>query len=496
MGAISKKVTNAMTNFGGVKDADYALVNSYNFVLRVEGIYDLPCKSVKVFSKNNEYMNIQEGGLNDYVHMVRKPISQPFTFQVERYVGLEMVDPLANGTELVLPVFLYINHSVRDDWTAPVRYYMFTGCRVQGKEYGELNAERSGLLTETTTIAYNQMLTFTLPVTDWTTNDPWEFSNDGKSSNEYARTVKDAIPSFATADGVAANKKQTNPERKFTYSEDSPVNTSPVEDQRKLYKAPDEGSKDAWEKKAEKGKFTFAADAKNTDAVKGQKKLFKAPENVELKTRKYEYIADGAENAENLEATAANYTQYGAVIEADTKEKWEGKAAKNRFTYAVDADNTEGVKSQKKRYVVPPQKEDDDPEKKDKKEEYNNFVFSETAKNTDRVKGQRSLYGAPENMEVKGRKYEYSDKDLKNTDGVDAQKKLYKAPENKKTEPRKYEYIVGDAENPKNLEATEANYTKFGGKINSPTKEQFEKKAKKYPPTRSAQQVMNFLKKK
>ena len=30
---------------------------NFNFMLRVEGIYDLPCKSVHVFQKENEYIS-------------------------------------------------------------------------------------------------------------------------------------------------------------------------------------------------------------------------------------------------------------------------------------------------------------------------------------------------------------------------------------------------------------------------------------------------------
>ncbi len=131
---------------------------NFNFMLRVEGIYDLPCKSVHVFQKENEYEFIQEGGLNDYVHMRRKPISKPFTFQVERYVGTDILDPLANGTDLVLPIILMINrYRIYGDFL-PVRMYVFTGCTVMSKEYGELNAEKSGLLIETTTIAYRELL--------------------------------------------------------------------------------------------------------------------------------------------------------------------------------------------------------------------------------------------------------------------------------------------------------------------------------------------------
>ena len=74
---------------------------NFDFMLRVEGVFDLPCRAVRAFQRENEYEYIQEGGLNDYVHMRRKPISKPFTFQVERYVGTDILDPLANGTELL-----------------------------------------------------------------------------------------------------------------------------------------------------------------------------------------------------------------------------------------------------------------------------------------------------------------------------------------------------------------------------------------------------------
>ncbi|MDR0853276.1 MAG: hypothetical protein LBN34_02800 [Clostridiales Family XIII bacterium] len=137
-----------------------ALVN-YNFMLRVEGVFDLPCKSVKAFTRENEYENIQEGGQNDYVHMRRKPISKPFTLEVERYVGVDYFDPLPNGAELLLPIVLGVS---RDPGTAKwQRTYTFTGCVVTKKTYGELNAEKAGLLVDTTTIAYREMLLVDLP---------------------------------------------------------------------------------------------------------------------------------------------------------------------------------------------------------------------------------------------------------------------------------------------------------------------------------------------
>ena len=167
------------------------LVN-YNFNLQVEGMYNLPCKSVRVFQRENEYEILQEGGLNDYVHMLRKPISKPFTFQVERYVGIDMFDPLALGTDLVLPVILMVSryqgegeNGVLDLSDSMQRMYTFTGCTVMAKEYGELNAERSGLLVETTTIAYREMLCIDNPSTK-SKRKTWSMKKD------YNRMERDA----------------------------------------------------------------------------------------------------------------------------------------------------------------------------------------------------------------------------------------------------------------------------------------------------------------
>jgi hypothetical protein len=140
------------------------LVN-YNFIMRVEAAFDLPCKSVKAFTRENEYELIQEGGLNDYVHMRRKPISKPFTLEVERYVGVDYLDPLPNGTELLLPIIIIVSRHPDQfgDMGAWARNYAFTGCTVIKKTYGELNAEQSGLLVDSTTIAYREMVCLDLP---------------------------------------------------------------------------------------------------------------------------------------------------------------------------------------------------------------------------------------------------------------------------------------------------------------------------------------------
>lgn len=135
-----------------------------NFMLRVEGFYDVPCRKVRTFTKAYKYEYIQEGGLNDYVHMRRRPANEPYTFQVERYAGTDYFDPLPNGAELILPVILFV--SSKGDFLESERTYLFTGCTVTGKEYGELNAEQPGLLTETATIAYREMFCLEIKYND------------------------------------------------------------------------------------------------------------------------------------------------------------------------------------------------------------------------------------------------------------------------------------------------------------------------------------------
>ena len=139
------------------------LVN-FNFMLRVELLFDLPCKSVRAFTRELEYDFIQEGGLNDYVHMRRKPITKPFVLEVERYVGVDYIDPLPLGADLVLPVMLFVSRA-HDQFIPGVvaRTYVFTGCTVMKKTYGDLVADQSGLLVETTTIGYREMLCVDIP---------------------------------------------------------------------------------------------------------------------------------------------------------------------------------------------------------------------------------------------------------------------------------------------------------------------------------------------
>lgn len=167
----------------------YPLIN-YNFMLRVEGMFDLPCKSVHGFQEQKEYEYIREGGVNDYVHIRRKPASGPKTFQVERYAGQNMTDPLSLGNRLVLPVQLLVS-SYPGEFELPKRIYTFMGCVVIAKEYGELTAENAGILTETVTIAYNEMICVDNPTE--VKKEMWKFEGTKPEGNgvRFARKVQD-----------------------------------------------------------------------------------------------------------------------------------------------------------------------------------------------------------------------------------------------------------------------------------------------------------------
>ena len=132
-------------------------VVNYHYSMLVEAVYNIPLRSVRAFTKNNNYERIQEGGVNDYVTLKRMPITEMFTFQVERYITSAILDPLSNGSELTLPIVLNVMKGTNFTDNRNARMYIFSGCTVTGKEYGELNAERSGLATEVITIAYRSL---------------------------------------------------------------------------------------------------------------------------------------------------------------------------------------------------------------------------------------------------------------------------------------------------------------------------------------------------
>lgn len=200
MGHFYPTIDDKNTNILVSNDGRQVLTN-FNFMLRVEGIYDVPCKSIRAFTRENEYEVIKEGGLNDYVHIRRRQISKPFQLVVERYAAVDYVDPLANGAELTLPVILMVSNYVNSFGDAK-RTYTFTGCTVMSKEFGALDAERGGLLTETVTIGYREMLCVDLPWRISADDDEyWNFYHpDGKRHWNH-----DNIPTQFRSASVSGN---------------------------------------------------------------------------------------------------------------------------------------------------------------------------------------------------------------------------------------------------------------------------------------------------
>lgn len=178
------------------------LVN-YNFMLRVEGMFDLPCKSVQGFQNQMEYEYIQEGGVNDYVHIRRKPVQNPGTIQVERYVINESKDYLAVGAFFEKPMQLLVAR-YPGEFNEPRRIYSFNGCVVASKQYGQLSAEQSGILTETMTIVYQSV-----KCTD-TSNEKlkevWKFDGKKKEGNNVRAAKKLEDYGIKETDFKKANK--------------------------------------------------------------------------------------------------------------------------------------------------------------------------------------------------------------------------------------------------------------------------------------------------
>ncbi|MBO6214638.1 MAG: hypothetical protein J6N76_03770, partial [Lachnospiraceae bacterium] len=162
----------------------HEILPAFRFTMVVEGGEEIALKSVRPFSKENEFEYIEEGGLNDYVHIKRKHASKPHQIQVERYLTQNFYDPIPNGgADFVLPVIIFVggNNSENFFWNAE-RTYVFFGATVMNKEIGGFDAEKGGLLTETVTIAYHQLYYIDTPGDH--TVDTWPF--DGKIDNMYA----------------------------------------------------------------------------------------------------------------------------------------------------------------------------------------------------------------------------------------------------------------------------------------------------------------------
>ena len=283
-------------------DAQSNPITAFNFVLEVEALYFLALKSVKAFTKENEFEYIREGGVNDYVHLKRKPISKPFTFQVERYIGTDrFLDPLALGTELILPLVLYVyRHQTRQGLSKgtggeayPARMYVFTGCTVMSKDYGELDAERSGLVTETTTISYRELVVVTNPFDSIAEKPEWTFSGnkqtDGTYKTKYAAFAKNDDTGSGTYAFEMTTDKYGNKvvARKESDKEQRPAwdGTSGAKPKYAKQSSPDENNKTYEEKEVAGRKQIVRTD--NSDYNRAQYELKKDGSKPKYATEAY-----------------------------------------------------------------------------------------------------------------------------------------------------------------------------------------------------------------
>ena len=104
-------------------------------------------------------------------------------------MGTEQDNVLSLGTIFSMPVQILIAR-YPGEFENPKRIFEFKGCVVMEKKYGELNAEKSEILTEITTIAYQTM---TCKDTKMESRKPvWKFDRTNTSGNreQSARTLE------------------------------------------------------------------------------------------------------------------------------------------------------------------------------------------------------------------------------------------------------------------------------------------------------------------
>lgn len=131
------------------------MIMSMNFLLTMDR-EEIPCKSIHGFHREREQEYIQEGGMNDYVHLRPKPVSKPSTLEIERYVTADYKDYFPEGAVLAADIVLEVGKGNSFTEGSSLRL-IFKGCTVTGKSYGELNAEKGGIFTETVTVSYQEL---------------------------------------------------------------------------------------------------------------------------------------------------------------------------------------------------------------------------------------------------------------------------------------------------------------------------------------------------
>ena len=249
------------------------IIPSFNFYLLVNGVDEIPLKSVQPFSRDNEYEPIQEGGMNDYVYLKRKPISQPFKLVVERYVdyGLGIADSLTNGSELLLPLILFVGKNVGGNFDSG-RYYTFTGAVIMGIQYGGLDAEKGGLHTETITFGYNHMFSLTMPGSENSSAPAWSMIKNRLEPKYSKRGFEPSQNSERWDDmdyGPTGDDTIRDKARRWNFDEKKSKGQGPVS-HRVLPRSKEDD-------KPEQRKYNFSAE--NNKEHKGDKKSVRSAQN-------------------------------------------------------------------------------------------------------------------------------------------------------------------------------------------------------------------------
>ena len=362
-------------------------------MLIVNGYDEIPLKSIRPFTRELEYDYIQEGGINDYVHILRKPSTKPFTIQVERYAIPKTEDPISEGTVYQVPMQLVVgeNHGRKFERK---RTYILMWPRILNKEIGAMDAERSGLLTETVTIAYSHMVLIhadtdnngykfekgktkpayglgaylDVPANKESRDDfikkaegeePWKWDSEGSWRGEGKRkaatnrteprkgVMKRNAKTFEFGQADAGDDKSdfTAKAKEFTYgtnTENPALPDMSVKAKKYEFGTNVPNEKGAMTAKAKtftygagKGDDKTAFEAKAKEFTYGEGKDGSAQEEMTSKAKKYAFGTDVPNEKGAMTAKAKTFT-YGTG-KGDDKTAFEAKA--KEFAYGTDAEN-------------------------------------------------------------------------------------------------------------------------------------------------------------
>lgn len=131
----------------------YDIYTNMNFTVRADG-REIPCRSVQGMQRQREQEFIREGGQNDFVHVRPKPVSRAQILKLECLASKSNEDILPLGRILSEPLVV---ETKPDASSGKLVRFTFGGCMVVDKIYGDLRAEKGGLLEETISVAYQEM---------------------------------------------------------------------------------------------------------------------------------------------------------------------------------------------------------------------------------------------------------------------------------------------------------------------------------------------------